>query len=710
MARLQPSAGLVVDRSAGRLVARAGEWLLVTFAAERARWPLWMPVLFGIGIAIYFVQPVEPAPWIAAMAFAVASVIAIACRRHQGPLLVGWALLLVVAGFGAAQLRAHLVAAPVIEKRTPPVTVEGRVRLDERRAEGRRLTLDRLSIGRLDHGRVPETVRITVRQSAPPFRPGETVRLRAVLYPPPAPAAPGAFDFARRAWFERLGGVGYAVSRPERTGEAAEGFAIGLERLRQRLTERIRSVLPGAIGGMAAALMTGDRGGISEDVLSAMRDSGLAHLLAISGLHIGLVGGLLFFAMRFLMAVAERPALRWPAKKWAAAAALVGAFAYLLISGSTVPTQRAFLMLALVLLAVAIDRQPISMNLVAWAAGAILLVAPESLLSVSFQMSFAAVIALIAVYEAGAARLAGRRRDGPWPRPLVYLGTVAISTLVAGLATAPFAAYHFNRVALYSLLANLLAVPLTALWIMPCAVVAFLLMPLGLEAWPLAAMGWGIDALIGIARWIQALPGSASLVPAMPTAGFALIVAGGLWLCLWQRVWRFAGAAPIAAGLATLAFVQTPDLLVDGEGRAFAARGPDGRLVVINAKGGMTAETWLRRAAQEAPSDRADTLAWLRCDALGCIYRIGGQTVALVKSNAALAEDCARAGVVIASIPVRRGICRGPPVVIDRWRLWRDGPHALWFSPDGVRVESVGADRGDRPWSPRRDWRAADAQ
>jgi len=244
---------------------------------------------------------------------------------------------------------------------------------------------------------------------------------------------------------------------------------------------------------------------------------------------------------------------------------------------------------------------------------------------------------------------------------------------------------------------------------MPCAVLAFLLMPLGLEGPALVLMGWGVEAIIDVARWIAALPGSVMMVPSMPAAGFALVVVGGLWLCLWRRRWRFFGIAPIAAGFATLLFVQPPDLLVDDAGKLFAVRAPDGRLALSMARPGITGETWLRRSAQaeaERVPRRSDAVAdWLRCDALGCVYRAGDAVVALIHDRAALDDDCADATVVISAVPVRRGGCRGPRLVIDRFRLWRDGPHALWLGPDGVRVESVREQRGERPWAPRVGWR-----
>ncbi len=446
--------------------------------------------------------------------------------------------------------------------------------------------------------------------------------------------------------------------------------------------------------------LTGERGAIPEHVLEAMRESGLAHLLAISGLHIGLVAGILFFVIRFGLAGCERLALYHPIKKWAAFIAMIGAFGYLVLSGMTVPTQRAFLMLLLMLAAVVLDRNPISMRLVAWAAVAVLLIAPESVLSVSFQMSFAAVVALVAVYEASVARATLLNRER-LPRAVVYLGGVMLSTVVAGLATAPFAIYHFNRVALYGVAANLVAIPLTGMWIMPWALAAFVLLPFGLERLALAPMGWGIDGLIAVATFVQGLPGSVALLPAMPSWGLALVAAGGLWLCLWQRPWRALGLVPVAVGMLAVALVHPPDVLVDDAAKVMAVRGGDGRLILSSSRRlNFRTRTWLRRMGQDenaAPPNGA--ARGFRCDGIGCVWRGGGHTVALVKHRAALAEDCGIATVLISRVPVSRRACPGPLAVIDRFKLWREGPHALWLTPGAVRIESVGAAVGRRPWS-----------
>ena len=522
-----------------------GPWLRAEFFAERDRWALWLPVAIGVGVALYFALPVEPPGWSGAAVAVAALALGLVGRRRAAWIVAGLAAGAVAVGFAAAQWRAHAVAAPVLEKRLTAVIVSGRVAEIEPRADGRRLLLDPVSIAGLAPDRMPVRVRVRVRGGADPAAPrvGDWVRVRATLSPPSAPAAPGAFDFQRRAWFLRLGGVGFAYGKPVRVdppaGEDArpEGWRLAVEDMRQAVFARVTTALAGETGAVAAALMMGERGAISAAALATMRDSGLAHLLAISGLHIGLMAGFAFFAVRGGLALVPFVALRKPLKKWAALAALAAAFAYLLIAGAPVPTERAFVMAGLVLLAICIDRTGISMRLVAWAAAAILLVRPESLLGASFQMSFAAVIALIAAYELIGKRLrAWYGGAGPVRRIGLYMVAVAVTSLVAGLATGPIALHQFNRVVAYGLGANMLAVPLTALWIMPWAMVAFVLMPLGLESWALIPMGWGIDGVVlAVARTVADWPGAVALVPSLPAWGFLLCIAGALWLCLWRR-------------------------------------------------------------------------------------------------------------------------------------------------------------------------------
>lgn len=697
-------------------VASAAAWSARQLRSERECWILWLPVAFGTGIAVYFSLATEPPRWSGPLALAAAFVLALLSRQRGAQAVLAIGLAVVSAGFTMAQTRVLLVAAPVLERRVGPSAVTGRIVQVEVREPGNRLTLEHARIAGLAPGQTPAVIRISVAAGTGDLAPGDWVRLRAVLRPPPEPAAPGAFDFARRAYFDRLGAVGFAYGGARRVdpppgaqpagilSRAARAWHDWWAARRLTVTRRVLATLPGQRGAVAAALMTGERGAISAEVKQAMRDSGLAHLLAISGLHLGLVTGLLFVGLRSGAALVPVLALRFSTKKSAAAVAAAGAFAYLMVSGATVPTQRAFLMVLVVLLAVVLDRRAISTRSVAFAALAVLIIAPETLLSASFQLSFAAVTALIAAYEAlqrrGVPFLADK---GGIAHVGLYVGGAAFSSLIAGFATAPFAVYHFGRIAWYGLAANVIAVPLAALWIMPWAVIAYGLMPLGLERWALVPMGWGIGLLLAVANWIASWPGAASAVPAMPTVGLVLATLGGLWLCLWRRRWRLAGLPLIAGGFATILFQTPPDILASGDGRLFAVRPPDGPLLLsTRVARRFDAEIWRRRVGDE------ETAAWetaasagglsLRCDALGCIYRVAGHIAALVQDQRALPDDCVVATVVVSREPVRGQMCRDVGRVIDRFDLWRYGAHAVWLTPERVTVETVASRRGVRPW------------
>ena len=319
----------------------------------------------------------------------------------------------------------------------------------------------------------------------------------------------------------------------------------------------------------------------------------------------------------------------------------------------------------------------------------ILLIAPQSLLGPSFQMSFAAVVALIAVYEQGWRPLGGWFAGGAGRRVGFYIGGVALTTIIAGAATGLFAMYHFGRIANFGLAANLIAVPLTALWIMPWAVVSMALMPFGLEALGLAPMSWGLDIVIGVARHVAAWPGAVGLVPAMPTRGLAALAIGGLWLCIWRRRWRYFGVLGIAAGLVSVPLAETPDILVSGDGRLMAVRMSDGALALSSTRRAKrVARIWLTRAGQRDAFELRAGPGIVGCDGLDCILRLNDAVVALVNDARALPEDCHRADIVISAVPVR-GRCRAARLVVDRFDLWREGAHAIWLEADGVRVETV---------------------
>ncbi len=711
---LAPSPGASAELSAGALLFDP----LGLLHAERDRWALWLPVVLGTGIATYFVLPVEPPSWAGGLGVLAAVGSFLLTRnlgRKAGPAWALTALVLVslAFGFAIAQFRSLVLAAPILERSLGPVEVSGRIVAVEPRAKGERLVLERPVIDRLDPQKTPVRVRVTLAGGAEGLYPGDWVRGRAKLSPPPEPAAPGAYDFARAAYFKQLGAVGFAYGAFEKLPDQAAGSAVatGFSRhweiwwadLRHRLSERIVRALPGDAGAIAAALMTGERGRVPEAKLQALRDAGLAHLLAISGLHIGLVAAGLFFGARGLLALIPGLALNYPIKKWAVFVALPGAFAYLMLVGASIPAQRAFLMTGLVLLAVLLDRRALSMRLVAWAAVVTLLIAPESLVSVSFQMSFAAVTVMIAAYE-GRRGLFRQSGNDFWSLSNIgrYAAGIALTSALATLATAPFAVYHFNHLALYGVFANVIAVPLTALWVMPWAIVAFLLMPFGLEAVALWFMGLGIEGVVFAAEQVAAWPSAVLHLPAMPTWGLVAAVLGGLWLSIWKQLWRCLGVMPLAASVVSLWLWSPPDILISADARLAAIRLGDAALWRSSYKvNRFAAEIWLRRSGFDPSNDGKTAMQSIpdppRCDPLGCIAQIKGRKVALAWTAAALAEDCALVDVMVSRVPIRRA-CGHPELVIDRFDLWREGAHAIRIGAKRIDVETVAQTRGQRPW------------
>lgn len=697
-----------------------------SFLAEQERWILWLPVLVGTGIAVYFALENEPPAWLGTMVLAGCTAVAVPAVSRSGarhPLLPVTVLfvLSLAAGFAVAQAQSLMLATRMLNRAVGPVMLQARVVNSEQFPDGQRLMLDRLDVAGLNALETPARARMRLRGNQPTIRPGEDIRLRAMLMPPPAPAVPGGYDFQRQAYFEGFGAVGYSVGRAtvltplanQPTGD--EGLGVWFARLRFIVGERVRAHLDGATAAVTTALLTGEQRAIPDATMQAIRDSGLAHLLSISGLHIGLVAGMVFVVLRGGLALVPQIALRFPIKKWAAVASVLAAGAYTLLADAPVPSQRSFLMIAVVLLAVLVDRQGISMRLVAFAALVILLTQPEAMLGPSFQMSFAAVVALIAAYEV----IQERKRYPSQPRSffrsiLVYVGGVTLSTLVASVATTPFAVYHFNRFQVWGVAANMIAVPVTGFWIMPWAVVATLLMPFGWEGVGLRPMSWGVDTVIAVAREVASWPGAVVLLPPLPMASLALIAMGGIWLCLWRRRWRLLGLLPMVIGAAALLATHPPDLLIDADGKLLAVRGANGGLTFSSKSAGRsTRDAWLRRSAAASaegyfPPYGSGAGGLLQCDGLGCVYKVHGRLVALSRVADALLEDCQLADVVISLVPVP-GPCPSARTIVDRRDLARHGAHALWFGPEEVRVQTSDGIRGQRPWVLRRGGRAVDS-
>jgi competence protein ComEC len=671
--------------------------------AERQSLALWLPVAFAVGVALWFVVPWQSQRIGVALAFAALALTGLALR---------WRLLLVVAllllaGMAAAHWRSARVAAPVIAGRTI-TTVTGTVENVENRASRDQV---RIVIAPDAATGLPLRVRLTLRGAVPAgLAPGAGVRVRAALAPPAGAAIPGGYDFARRAWFAGIGATGYPLGPVTITAAAPPpvGVLAWIEGARADLTRRITAAVPGQAGAIAAAFVTGDQGAIPLETAAAMRDSGLAHLLSISGLHIAVVVGGMILLVRRTLALVPALALHWPVKGIAVGVAAVFGVGYTLLAGAEVPTVRTILATLIVLFGMVIGRDAFSLRLLAAAAFLILAVRPEALLGASFQLSFAAVIAIVALYESRLGRwLTVPGEDEGWPRRLLRHGIALLATgLVAELALSSIGLFHFNRAGLYGVFANMLAIPWSSFVIMPLLMLALLGEALGIGAllWP--AVGWSMSLLIMLAETTAALPGAVVRMPAMPAGAYGLIIAGGLWLALWRSRVRWWGAAPFAAGLLLTLAAAPPDLLISGDGRHAALRLPDGRLALLRPRTGeFLRSVWGDAMASDAAIDFAD-LPGMACSVDACVARIqrDDRTWRLLATRSRdlinrpdFEAACARADIVIAARRLPYW-CRPRWQRFDRVRLEKGGAVAVWLS--NGRVEAANDPSGDHPWRP----------
>jgi competence protein ComEC len=674
-----------------RLAAPRAGWLAGLGALlrnEQRQLPLWLPVALGGGVAAYFVPLAEPPAWLGAILLGLSIAVLALCWRAPGLRLPAALLLAAALGFADIQHRAAN-APPVPELPSRAVQLAARVIAVEPLPEGRRLVLE----GAAWEGQAPlaRTIRLRLRASdATPIAAGDRIAVRALLRPPAAPAEPGAFDFQRAAYFAGQAGSGFALASVqviERDGAADTWIAA----LRGSVIARVQAAQPTAEAAISVALLAGPQSAIGQADAQAMRDSGLAHLLSVSGLHIAIVIGVTYASLRLLLALWPALAMRLPVKQVALVAGLAAGGFYMLLTGTEVPMQRSFGMAALVTLAVLLGRNPISLRTLALAAGAILLLLPHALIGASFQMSFAAVLALIAGFEALRPwMLRARRDDGIARKLLVVTLALLLTSTLAGIATAPFALYHFQRASLYGVLANAVAVPLTSLFVMPLGMLALLLMPLGLDWLALVPMGWGVSGILWVAHAVAAMPAAALALPAMPQWGLLLCVVGLLWMGLWRTWLRWLGAPLFVLGMVSPAWHVPPDVLVSADARVIAVR-QEGATHVLRGNGGnaFVLDIWRRRAGEPA-------VVPMQCAAPFCLL----DQVVVVPTGPMPQGACGAAPVVVSPEPLRR-FCR-QSITIDRFDVWRNGPHAVWFTADGPVMLSDRAARGARPWVPPR--------
>ncbi len=675
----------------------------------------WLVAALAAGVAAWFLLP-GPFAWILALALAAIGALgALAAwrgRPDRGRLVQACVVLALAFAIGLALIwaRSALVGQPGIE-RPLSGTFTGRVlEREEQPAEDRvRLTM---AMREPESGRaIKVRLNVPLEDDDPAFREGAVVRFSARLMPPAPPMLPGAYNFARTAWFDGLAATGTVQGDGLAVVEPA-GSAPLLAGAQRSLADHVRSRLPGEAGAIAAAFASGDRGGISPQNEEAMRDSGLTHLLSISGLHVSaVVAGTFVLALR-LLALWPWLALRVRLPVAAAALGALAGVGYTLLTGAEVPTMRSCIAALLVLGALALGREPLSMRMVAVAAACVLVLWPEVLASPGFQMSFASVIAIIALHEAGPVRAFLKAREETWLR---RTGRRLLMLLVTGfvieLALMPIVLFHFHRAGVYGALANMVGIPLVTFVAMPLIALALVLDVAGLggPVWWLA--GQSLDLLLAIARFTAGQPGAVKLMPQMTGGTYALFICGGLWLALWHGRKRLLGFVPVALASILLLMTPVPDLLVSGDGRHVGITGEGEQLLVLReSRSDYTRENLLELAGVTGEPVTLDEWPGAHCSADFCVITLdrGGRAWHVLMSRSrqrieerALAAACERADIVISDRWLPRA-CRPRWLKADRAMLDETGGLSILLDggafSSGPSLRTVAQGEGEHGW------------
>ncbi|MCK5284428.1 MAG: ComEC family competence protein [Alphaproteobacteria bacterium] len=677
------------------------------FTHQKTSFFLWFPIFVAFGIGLYFSLSVEPP--------LIFGIFAVLCSGMW--LFVSWIskfrvpailLTLIAVGFLSAQIRTHIVHTPILQKTLGPVSISGIIDAIEDLGDksGARLILSNLDIERLSIRDTPNKIRLKIWKDQG-LVVGQRVKVLAKIKKPSAPVIPEGFDFQRYLYFKQIGAVGFGFNKPEIIQDVSPySFVRIVERMRQVVAASVEKNMDYPQASLAMALITGRKTAIDKKDKEAMRHAGLAHMLAISGMHVGLFSGVLFFFSRLLMSLIPNFALKHPIKKYAAIFAMFGAIAYMFLAGSTIPTQRAILMVSIVFLAIILDRSPLSLRSVAFAALVVLLFFPESLLSASFHMSFAAVTGLILFYE--------------WIRPLwsiwsgqsgfikrsvLYFAGICITTIIATFATAPFALFHFQQLAVYSLIANVIAMPLLAFIVMPFVVLALFLMPFGFESLAFFPLGIGIHGILETAHFVSELPNAVLKAPAWPLAGLVNLVLGMLIFTLWQGRLRYVSLICFICFLSSIFLYKQPDILISSSYNlvAFKIKG-QGFYISNKRREKFVSENWARyygNSIDEAIVWPKEGLkSFITCGEHGCRFKINGYNISYIEHQMVGQEECANADILLSKEPLKG--CKLSKV-IDFFDTYRNGAHAIWLGNSGednaLLIKTTEEMRGMRPWS-----------
>ncbi|HLX18239.1 MAG TPA: ComEC/Rec2 family competence protein [Bradyrhizobium sp.] len=691
-------------RAWSAFLAKLRAWVRAEAAAGRLL--PWVPIAFGTGIALYFGADHEPVLAVAAVTAIGLCVVAFLLRRQRiFPAAVMVAA--VAAGFAAATWKTARIAHGVLARPAYSVSLSGFVESRDIRERTDRFVL---RVTRIEAPRLQtklDRVRLSVRKGTAPAV-GSFVEMKARLQAPLAPLRPGSYDFARDLFFQGIGASGFVTGAIKTLDPPVEGglllrYAAVMQDMRDAIDARIRTTLDGDKRAIATALLTGRRDAITTPVNDAMFISGLGHVLSISGYHMAVVAGVVFFAVRALLALVPVLTVAFPIKKWAATVALVAAAFYLLLSGAEVATQRSFYMTAVVLIAVMVDRRAVTFRTLAVAAMIVLGLVPEALVHPSFQMSFAATLGLVALVQIGMPRLFATPENSAAAKVAMWGGrelvTLTLASLVAGFATTPYAAFHFHRVTPYGVLANLAAMPVVSAVVMPAGMLGLVAMPFGFDGFFWWLMGIGIDWMIVVTEWVAALPGAIGRITAFGTGPLIVASLGIILLGLLRTPLRWCGAAVLLVSVIWALVVPQPDVLISGDGRNVGVRGRDGRLYLMKtAKDAFLLKEWLAADADERQVGDASLTEGVSCDDEGCVVQMrDGGFASLSFKPDGLADDCERAALIVSARPAPPGCAAA---VIDLERVRRQGAMALRRTKGGFTVDAVKPRGVNRPWAP----------
>jgi len=671
---------------------------------------LWAPVFVAIGILIFFKTDVTLSEY-SLVGGAFLSVLAIyksyflyknhGLVIHLVALLASIAGCLIIVGYGSAYIRTASLSIPILEDDMPVIMIKGHieklVNLDGGKAK--RIIINNVTGEGID---TPLRVRLkTYHFKGDEWRNGDVVTVKAKLLSPGGPVMPGGFDFHFKAKYSGISAVGYTLANATMITQSSSSNVNHVQSFRDHIGRILYQYMPNNSAGIAQALLTGERSGIAKKDVEALRVSGLAHLLAISGLHIGLVAGCVFFFVRLLLSTIPSLSLHYPIKKWAACCAIAIALSYMILAGATVPTVRAFIMTSFVLLAIILDRSAINMRLVALAAIFIMITTPEMIMGPSFVLSFAAVSALIVFYQgAGREWITNANAYKPLYRPVYYVIGVIVTTVIATLATAPFSIMFFNRLAAYSVIANIWAMPLMAFIVMPFGLLATLLSPLTNDLYLWEVMEWGINSVITIAHAVTNMDGSDLRLPSYGSRETFMTCAGFIWLVIWKGWLRWLGVVVmIIAAIMAWNFTPSKVLISEKMDAILIVDKSVDKLFLIGKMNGYLRNNWLGSLGYDPSVDilnynDGDKIYFSTgyCDDFICRLNMNGTNTIILLNPIATQNACSYDGLTINITPKMTRFCPDN-TVIDRFYVWRHGATSIIFNEDNkYAIQTVSGD------------------